>query len=280
MTGRILDGKAIAAEVRANIARRVKASGRQPGLAVILVGDDPASHTYVNAKEKAAAECGFHSVVERHPADMTEAALLARVAALNADPRIHGFFVQFPVPRHIDGEKVMRAVSPDKDVDGFHPTNQGLLLQGQPRFLSATPRGVIELIHRAGGVLGKRVVVLGRSNTVGKPLAAALMNKGPRGDATVTVAHSRTPDLARLCREADVLVAAMGQPRLVKADWVKPGAVVIDVGTSRVDGKLVGDVDFEAVKEVAGWITPVPGGVGPMTIAMLMLNTLEAAGIP
>ncbi len=280
MSARLLDGKAIAAEIRADIARRVKASGRQPGLAVILVGDDPASHTYVASKEKAARECGFHSVVERYPADMAEAALLSRVAALNADPRIHGFFVQFPVPRQIDGEKVMRAVSPDKDVDGFHPLNQGLLLQGQPRFLSATPRGVVELIARAGGAAGKRVVVLGRSNTVGKPLAAALMNKGPRGDATVTVAHSRTPDLARLCREADVLVAAMGQPRLVKADWVKPGAVVVDVGTSRVEGKLVGDVDFEAVKEVAGWITPVPGGVGPMTIAMLMLNTLEAAGIP
>jgi methylenetetrahydrofolate dehydrogenase (NADP+)/methenyltetrahydrofolate cyclohydrolase len=243
------------------------------------VGDDPASHTYVNSKEKAAAECGFHGVVERHPASMGEAALLGRVEALNRDPRIHGFFVQFPVPKQIDGEKVMRAVSPDKDVDGFHPLNQGLLLQGTPRFLSATPRGVVELIQRAGGAAGKRVVVLGRSNTVGKPLAAALVSKGPRGDATVTVAHSRTPDLANLCREADVLVAAMGQPRLVKGDWIKPGATVIDVGTSRVDGKLVGDVDFDAAREVAGWITPVPGGVGPMTIAMLMLNTLEAAGV-
>ncbi|MEA3200192.1 MAG: methylenetetrahydrofolate dehydrogenase / methenyltetrahydrofolate cyclohydrolase [Thermoplasmata archaeon] len=280
MSARILDGKAIAAEIRADIARRVKAAGRQPGLAVILVGDDPASHTYVNSKEKAAKECGFLSIVERYPADVTEAALLSRVEAMNRDPRVHGFFVQFPVPRQIDGEKVMRAVSPDKDVDGFHPLNQGLLLQGQPRFLSATPRGVVELIMRAGGAAGKRVVILGRSNTVGKPLAAALMSKGPRADATVTVAHSRTPDLAKLCREADVLVAAMGQPRLVRGDWIKPGATVIDVGTSRVEGKLVGDVDFDAAKEVAGWITPVPGGVGPMTIAMLMLNTLEAAGIP
>jgi methylenetetrahydrofolate dehydrogenase (NADP+)/methenyltetrahydrofolate cyclohydrolase len=212
---------------------------------------------------------------------MMEAALLARVEAMNRDPRIHGFFVQFPVPKQIDADRIMRAVSPDKDVDGFHPFNQGLLLQGAPRFLSATPRGVIELMIRSGHApAGKRVVILGRSSTVGKPLAAALMAKGPRADATVTVAHSRTHNIEALCREAEILVAAMGQPLMVEADWVKPGACVIDVGTSRVDGKLVGDVDFDAVREVAGAITPVPGGVGPMTIAMLMLNTLEAAGIP
>lgn len=281
MSATILDGKALAAQIRAEIAQRVKAAGRKPGIAVILVGDDPASHTYVNNKEKAAHECGFHSVVERHPADFPEAKLLERVAQLNADPAIHGFFVQFPVPKHIDAEKVLRAISPDKDIDGFHPYNQGLLLQGFPRFLSATPRGVLEILMRTGhSPAGKRVVVLGRSNTVGKPLAAALMAKGPRGDATVTVAHSRTPDLARVCREADIVVAAMGQPRLVKADWIKPGAVVVDVGTTRVEGKLVGDVDFDRVKDVASAITPVPGGVGPMTIACLMLNTLEAAGIP
>ena len=278
MSARVIDGKAIAATVRADIARRVKEMPARPGIAVLLVGDDPASHVYVNAKEKAAHEVGFRSLVERHPADLSEEKLLARVAELNADPEIHGFFVQFPTPRHIDADKVMRAIDPRKDVDGFHPLTQGLLLQGRPTFLSATPRGVVELLMRSGHPpAGKRVVVLGRSNTVGKPLAAALMGKGERADATVTVVHSRSPDIPAVCREADVLVAAIGVPRFVQADMVKPGACVVDVGTTRLEGKLVGDVDFDAVKEVAGAITPVPGGVGPMTIAMLLQNTLEAA---
>lgn len=278
VSARLIDGKAIAAEIRADVARRAKEAGVKPGLAVLLVGDDPASHTYVGMKEKAAKEAGFHSVVERHPADLTQAQLLRRLQELNADPAIHGFFVQLPVPRHIDPERIMHTISPLKDVDGFHPDNQGLLLLGTPRFVPATPRGVVELLARTGiSPAGKRVVILGRSTIVGKPLAAALLMKGERGDATVTVAHSRTPHVDRLCREADILVAAIGVPQFVKADWVKPGACVVDVGTSRKDGKLVGDVDFDAVREVAGSITPVPGGVGPMTIAMLLQNTLEGA---
>ena len=278
MTATIIDGKAMAAQLRQEIRAQVDGMRQKPGIAVLLVGDDPASDVYVRNKEKAARDAGFHSIVERFPADLPEATLLARVEQLNRDPTIHGFFVQLPVPKHISDEKIVRAIDPAKDVDGFHPFNQGLLLQGTPRFVSATPRGVIELLVRSGHApAGKRVVVLGRSITVGRPLAAALLAKGARGDATVTVAHSRSPNVAELCREADILVAAMGQPRFVKGDWIKPGACVIDVGTTRVDGKLVGDVDFDAAKEVAGAITPVPGGVGPMTIACLLLNTLDAA---
>lgn len=277
MSGRILDGKAMAATIRAEIAEAARREGRTPGLAVILVGEDPASQTYVAGKEKAARECGFHSVVDRLPADVTEARLLARIAELNRDPAIHGFFVQLPLPRHIDPEKVVRAIDPRKDVDGFHPENQGLLLLGTPRFVPATPRGVVELLARSGvSPAGKRVVVVGRSTIVGKPLAAALLLKGERGDATVTVAHSRTKDLAAICREADILVAAIGVPRFVTRDMVKPGAIVVDVGINRVDGKLVGDVDLDAVREVASAITPVPGGAGPMTIACLLQNTLDA----
>ena len=277
MTARLLDGKALAAEIRAEVAQAVKEERLTPGLAVILVGDDPASHVYVTAKEKAARECGFHSVVERLPARTTEAQLLARIAELNRDPQVHGFFVQLPLPKHIEPEKVVRAIDARKDVDGFHPENQGLLLLGTPRFVPATPRGVVELMARAGlSPAGKRVVVVGRSTIVGKPLAAALLLKGARGDATVTIAHSRTKDLARVCQEADILVAAVGAPRSVTRDMVRPGAVVIDVGINRVDGRLCGDVDFEAVREVASAITPVPGGVGPMTIACLLLNTLDA----
>lgn len=280
MPASIIDGKAVAADIRAEIARKVAATGLKPGLAVILVGDDPASHTYVNMKEKNAREAGFHSVVERYPATLSQEALLARIDELNRDPRIHGFFVQLPLPKHIDADAVTNAIDPRKDVDGFHPENQGLLLLGTPRFVPATPRGVVELMVRAGhSPAGKRVVVLGRSSIVGKPLAALLLAKGERGDATVTVAHSRTPNVEALCREADILVAAIGVPRFVKAGWVKPGACVIDVGTSRVDGKLVGDVDYDAVAQVAGAITPVPGGVGPMTIAMLLQNTLDAAAM-
>ena len=278
MTATIIDGKAMAAQMRQEIRAQVQAMPQKPGIAVLLVGDDPASDVYVRNKEKAAQDAGFHSIVERFPADLPEATLLARVEQLNRDPTIHGFFVQLPVPKHISDERIVRAIDPAKDVDGFHPFNQGLLLQGTPRFVSATPRGVIELLVRSGHApAGKRVVVLGRSITVGRPLAAALLAKGARGDATVTVAHSRSPNVAELCREADILVAAMGQPRFVQGDWIKPGACVIDVGTTRVEGKLVGDVDFDAAKEVAGAITPVPGGVGPMTIACLLLNTLDAA---
>ena len=273
----VVDGKALAATIRAEVAEAAKREGLTPGLAVILVGDDPASQVYVNSKEKAARECGFHSIVDRLPADISEAALLARIDQLNRDPAVHGFFVQLPLPKHIDPEKVVRAIDPRKDVDGFHPDNQGLLLLGTPRFVPATPRGVVELLARSGiPPAGKRVVIVGRSTIVGKPLAAALLVKGERGDATVTVAHSRTKDLAAVCREADILVAAIGAPRFVARDMVKPGATVIDVGINRVDGKLCGDVDFDAVKDVAGAITPVPGGVGPMTIACLLQNTLDA----
>ncbi len=278
LSAAVIDGKAIAADVRAAISARTAKLSIKPGLAVLLIGEDPASDVYVTMKERAAKEVGFHSVVERYPADVPEADILARIDQLNHDPTIHGFFVQMPVPKHIDPDRIMRAIDPAKDVDGFHPTNQGLLLQGAPIFISATPRGVVELLMRSGhSPRGKRVVVLGRSNIVGKPLAAALLIKGERGDATVTVAHSRTPDLPALCRQADILIAAIGQPRFVKGDWIKPGACVIDVGTNRVDGKLVGDVDFEAAKQIASAITPVPGGVGPMTIAMLLQNTLDAA---
>lgn len=276
--GRILDGKAMAASIRAEIAEAVEREGLTPGLAVILVGEDPASQVYVSGKEKAAKECGFLSIVERYPATMSEADLLRRIGELNRDPKIHGFFVQLPVPKHIDAERIVNAIDPRKDVDGFHPENQGLLLLGTPRFISATPCGVIELLARSGiSPAGKRVVIVGRSSIVGKPLAAAFLLKGPRGDATVTVAHSRTKDLASVCREADILVAAIGQPRFITRDMVKPGAVVVDVGINRVDGKLVGDVDHDAVKDVASAITPVPGGVGPMTIACLLLNTLQSA---
>ena len=278
MAARVIDGKAIAAGIRQEIADQAARLPVKPGLAVILVGNDPASETYVRMKEKAALECGFKSVLERHPATLSEADLLTRIDELNRDPTIHGFFVQLPVPRHIDQDKVVQAISPEKDVDGFHPLNQGLLMLGQPRFIPATPRGVLELLARSGvSPIGRRVVILGRSTIVGKPLAAAFLLRGPRGDATVTVAHSRTPFVQDVCREADILVAAIGVPRFVQKDFVKPGAVVIDVGTSRVQDKLVGDVDYGPVSEIAGAITPVPGGVGPMTIAMLLQNTLDAA---
>lgn len=275
---RVLDGKAMAADIRREVAQTVKREGLRPGLTVILVGADPASEIYVRNKEKAATECGFAGVVERLPADVTEAKLLARIAELNADPSVHGFFVQLPLPKHIDAEKITRAIDPAKDVDGFHPHNQGLLMLGQPRVVPATPRGIVEMLARSGiSPAGKRVVVIGRSTIVGKPLAAALLLKGERGDATVTVAHSKTPDLPGVCREADILIAAIGSAKFVRREWVKPGAVVIDVGTNRdEEGKQCGDVDFEGVSEVAGAVSPVPGGVGPMTIACLLLNTLDA----
>lgn len=274
----ILDGKKMAAEIRREVVEAVKALPAPPALAVILVGDDAASQVYVSHKEKDAQEVGFRSILERYPSTITENFLLDRIAQLNADPTVHGFFVQLPLPKHVDADKVTRAIAPEKDVDGFHPVNQGLLLLGQPRFVPATPRGVLEMLRRSGHeTAGKRIVVVGRSSIVGKPLAAALMMKGAMGDATVTVAHSRTPHLAAVCREADILIAAIGAPRFITRDFVKPGAVVIDVGMNRVDGKLCGDVDYEQVLEVASAITPVPGGVGPMTRAMLLLNTLDAA---
>ena len=278
MTARVIDGKAMAAAVRREVAEEARRLPQRPGLAVVLVGDDPASEVYVRGKEKAAAEAGFKSVLDKRPGDITQDELLSIVRRYNEDPTIHGYLVQLPLPRHIDPDAVTDAIDPRKDVDGFHPQNQGLLLRGTPRFVPATPRAVVEMLAKSGvPTSGKRVVVLGRSTIVGKPLAAALLLKGDAGDATVTVAHSRTRDLPAVCREADVLVAAIGQPRFVTRDMVKPGAVVLDVGINRVDGKLVGDVDYDAVKEVASAITPVPGGVGPMTIAMLLRNTLDAA---
>ncbi|MGP1630676.1 MAG: bifunctional methylenetetrahydrofolate dehydrogenase/methenyltetrahydrofolate cyclohydrolase, partial [Giesbergeria sp.] len=244
-------------------------------LAVVLVGEDPASQVYVGKKVQACADAGFHSVLERYDADLTEAALLARVAALNADPAIHGILVQLPLPKHIDAQKVIAAIAPEKDVDGFHVASAGALLTGTPGFWSCTPYGCMKLIESTGVDLrGKHAVVIGRSNNVGKPMALMLLQK----NATVTICHSATVDLKRHTLQADVIVAAVGRQNTVTADMVKPGAVVIDIGMNRNEaGKLCGDVDFEGVKQVAGWITPVPGGVGPMTVTMLLVNTLEAA---
>lgn len=281
MTARLIDGKKIAEAVRGEVAQGVRdlaSRGVVPGLTVVLVGDDPASAIYVGAKDKAAREAGIRSETLRLPAGTSETELLSVVHRLNADARVHGILVQLPLPPQIREEAILHAIDPRKDVDGFHPINQGLLLQGKPRFVPATALAVSELLHRDGtSVAGKRVVVVGRSNIVGRPLAALLLAKGERGDATVTVCHSKTPDLARVAREGDVLVAAIGSPRFVKPDMVGPGAVVVDVGINRVEGRVTGDVDFEAVRHVASAITPVPGGVGPMTIAMLLANTLRAA---
>ncbi len=279
-TARILDGKACALAIRAEIAREVAKLGFKPGLAVVLVGNHRASETYVASKAKLAVEAGFHSIVSRQPEDISQTALLEIIRGYNADPNVHGCFVQLPVPPHINLAEIFAAVDPRKDVDGFHPVNQGLLLLGTPKFIPATPRGIIELLRRNKiTVRGKRVVIVGRSTIVGKPLAAAFLMKGDMGDATVTVAHSQTPDLKAVCREADILIAALGQPGFITAEFVKPGAVVIDVGISRDEktGAIQGDVDFASVGTVASAITPVPGGVGPMTIAMLLQNTLDAA---
>lgn len=288
MSARILSGKEIAEEIRAEIAeetRRLKeASGVTPGLATILVGEDPASHSYVSAKGRAAKELGFHSVQETHGADLSEAALLAMVRSFNADPAIHGILVQLPLPKHIDEQKVIMAIDPDKDVDGFHPVNIGRLVVGAPGFAPCTPAGILEMIRRSGAeTAGAEAVVVGRSNIVGKPIAIMLMQKAAGANATVTVAHTRTRDMAFHTRRADILIVAAGAPNAVTADMVKPGAVVIDVGVNRIGvaasgkSKLCGDVDFDAVKDVASAITPVPGGVGPMTITMLMRNTLLSA---
>jgi methylenetetrahydrofolate dehydrogenase (NADP+)/methenyltetrahydrofolate cyclohydrolase len=282
MVAQIIDGFAIAAELRQDIAVRaaeMKAKhGVVPGLAVVLVGEDPASGVYVRNKLKATAECGLKSFEHILPADTSEADLLALVARLNADPAVHGILVQLPLPKQINADKVLGLIDPDKDVDGFHPVNAGRLSIGLPGFVPCTPRGSQILIDRIlPNLAGKHAVVIGRSNIVGKPMAQLLLQK----NATVTIAHSKTADLPGLCRTADVLVAAVGRPLMVKGDWVKPGAVVIDVGINRIEvdgkGKLVGDVDFASAAEVAGFITPVPKGVGPMTIACLMLNTLDSA---
>ncbi|MBU6492120.1 MAG: bifunctional methylenetetrahydrofolate dehydrogenase/methenyltetrahydrofolate cyclohydrolase FolD [Burkholderiales bacterium] len=278
MTATLLDGNALAKKLRADVAARaakLTARGHQPGLAVILVGEDPASQVYVRNKVKACEDNGIYSVFDRFPADLPEARLLARIAELNADPKVHGILVQLPLPKHIDSHKVLEAIAPEKDVDGFHVANAGALMTGAPLFRPCTPYGCMKMLESIEFPLrGARAVVVGASNIVGKPMAMMLLQAG----ATVTICNSKTRDLAAHTREADVIVAAVGRRNLITADMVKPGAAVIDVGMNRDDqGKLCGDVDFAAVKEVAGWITPVPGGVGPMTITMLLVNTLEAA---
>jgi len=275
-----MDGKALAAEVRASLKPAVAAlaaRGAQPGLAAVVAGDDAASRVYVRNKTRACEETGVRSELHEFPAAVTENALLERVAALNADARVHGILVQLPLPRGIDADRVLAAVAPEKDVDGFHADNLGRLLRGAPRFVPCTPAGILRLIDAANVPLaGRRAVVIGRSNIVGKPLALLLLQR----DATVTICHSRTAALAEIASQADVLVAAAGRPRLVGADMVRAGACVVDVGIHRgADGKLVGDVDFAPVRDKAGWITPVPGGVGPMTVAMLVANTIRATEI-
>ena len=287
MSAKILDGVALAKTIRAEVAAAVvKAAGStRPGLAAVLVGEDPASAVYVRSKGKACEEAGMHSETIRLPTETTEAELLAVVDRLNTDPNIHGILVQLPLPKQIDSEKVLHRVDPAKDVDGFHPVNVGKLVTGdRSAFRPATPYGVQQMLIRSGiETKGAHAVIVGRSNIVGKPMANLLIQQGPGGDATVTVCHSRTRDLPAVTRSADILVAAIGKPEFVTAEMVRPGAVVIDVGINRVDDssqpkgyRLVGDVAFGPVSELASWITPVPGGVGPMTIAMLLQNTLQA----
>ena len=276
--GQLIDGTALSAKLRAEVATRtqtLKARGVTPGLAVILVGDDPASAVYVRNKVKACLDAGVHSVFEKYDASLTQDALLARIAALNTDPTIHGILVQMPLPKHIDPHKVIEAISTTKDVDGYATLSAGELMTGQPGFRPCTPYGCMKLIESTGvNLRGKHAVVIGRSNTVGKPMALLLL----QANATVTVCHSATADIGYHTRQADVVVAAVGKRNVLTADMVKPGAIVIDVGMNRNDeGKLCGDVDFAGVKDVASFITPVPGGVGPMTITMLLVNTLEAA---
>ena len=282
MTAIRIDGNVLAEKVRGRIAADVaalKARGITPGLAVIVVGDDPASQVYVRNKVAACGKVGMHSVLHRLPADTSESALLAMINSLNQNATIHGILVQLPLPKHIAEKYVLEAVAAGKDVDGFHAENVGALMIGEPRFVSCTPVGCMEMLKDIGmtDLRGKHAVVVGRSNIVGKPMAMLLLH----ANATVTICHSGTKDLAAMCRQADILVAAVGRPRFITADMVKPGAVVIDVGINRLPesegGKLVGDVDFAAVNEVAGYLTPVPGGVGPMTITMLLQNTLIAA---
>ena len=282
MTAKILDGNALAQKLRAGFrqeADQLAAQGIRPGLAVILVGEDPASQVYVRNKVNACAQAGFHSEKHSYPADVEAATVFAKIAELNADPAIHGILVQLPLPKHFDAEAILEAIAPEKDVDGFRAENVGALMQGKPCFIPCTPYGAMKFFEDAGITLrGKEAVIVGRSNIVGKPMAMLLMHAG----ATVTICHSQTQDLKAHCRRADILVAAIGKPKMITGDMVKPGAVVIDVGINRLQdgpdaGKLCGDVDFDSAKEVASYITPVPGGVGPMTITMLLANTLESA---
>jgi methylenetetrahydrofolate dehydrogenase (NADP+) / methenyltetrahydrofolate cyclohydrolase len=278
MTAVIMDGVAVSKEVRGRLAARVSAlvaKGVRPGLAVMLVGDNPASRVYVRNKVKACAEAGIHSVMDEYPADTSAADVLARIRALNADPSIHGILVQLPLPPHIDVDDVLAAIAPEKDVDGFHVESLGALMAGKPGFEPCTPHGVMEILdHYNVPLAGRNAVVVGRSNIVGKPMALMLLGR----NATVTICTSKTQDLAAHTRAADIVVVAVGRPRLLTGDMVKPGAVVVDVGINRdADGKLVGDVDFESVKDVAGFVTPVPGGVGPMTITMLLANAVTSA---
>ena len=278
MTAQKIDGNALSQKLRAEVTLRttaLKAKGITPGLAVILVGENPASQVYVRNKVKACEDSGLHSILEKHPASLTEAALLNRIKALNQDTSIHGILVQLPLPEHIDAQKVIEAISPAKDVDGFHIASAGALMTGMPGFWPCTPYGCMKMLESIGYELkGKHAVVIGRSNIVGKPMALMLLQK----NATVTICHSATQDLKAITLQADVIVAAVGKRNILTADMVKPGAVVLDVGMNRnEEGKLCGDVDFAGVEQVAGYITPVPGGVGPMTITMLLVNTLEAA---
>jgi methylenetetrahydrofolate dehydrogenase (NADP+)/methenyltetrahydrofolate cyclohydrolase len=288
MTAQVIDGTAVAAELRQELLGRIaalRARDVTPGLAVVLVGGDPASISYVRGKTRACTELGITSETLRPPADISEDALLSLVKDLNDDPRFHGILVQLPLPGQLDERRITGAVAPHKDVDGLHPVNLGLLLRGEGRLLPCTPAGVQQLLLRTGNdPSGKHVVICGRSNLVGKPLAGILLQKAEGANATVTICHTATPDLARIARTADILVAAIGRPRAITAEMVQPGAVVIDVGTNRVSDPtrksgyhLTGDVDFDAVARVAGAITPVPGGVGPMTVAMLLANTVRAA---
>ena len=277
MAAQLLDGKAMSAELREELALRVqrlKGKGVTPGLAVILVGDDPASQIYVKNKELGCQQVGIHSVTIRLPETASQAELEAQIDKLNADASIHGILVQLPLPQGLDEAAALARILPEKDVDGFHLLNAGRLFTGQQGVVACTPKGAMEMLHCTGiDLSGKEAVVVRRSNIVGKPMAMLLLQE----NATVTICHSRTANLAEHTRRADVLVAAVGKPRFITADMVKPGAIVIDVGINRVDGKVVGDVDFDAVREVASWITPVPGGVGRMTITMLLANTIEAA---
>ena len=278
MTAQRIDGNALSQKLRVQITERtaaLKAKGITPGLAVVLVGDNPASQVYVRNKVKACQDCGLHSLLEKYPDDMTEKVLLDRIEALNQDPSIHGILVQLPLPKHIDAQRVIEAIAPHKDVDGFHIASAGALMTGMPGFWPCTPYGCMKMLESIGYDLkGKHAVVIGRSNIVGKPMGLMLLQK----NATVTICHSGTMNLKAMTLQADVIVAAVGKRNVLTADMVKPGAVVIDVGMNRNDeGKLCGDVDFEGVEKVASYITPVPGGVGPMTITMLLVNTLEAA---
>ena len=289
MTARLIDGKAISEAILQETENEAKElttkTGVVPGLVVVLVGDNPASQYYVNNKKKTCLKMGWFSEVHEMPATSTMEQIIAEIEKLNADPRVHGILVQSPLPKGLDEYAILERINPTKDVDGFHPTNVGRLALGLPTFVACTPKGVVEMMIRSGiETKGKRVVIAGRSHIVGTPLALLLSRKAKGGDATVTIVHSRTVDMPAVCREAEILIAAMGQAEMITADYVKPGAVVIDVGINRVEDptnkkgyRLTGDVDFKSVSEIASAITPVPGGVGPMTIAMLMSNTLVAA---